>query len=180
MEGSQNSQDSNRTVIIVTSADDDESEDVRTNVEDTLDYFLDEETWDRIGKDFKDFDEEDMKLISLNSLDHCYEFYQVYAKVKGFGIRKLGATKSRGNNEPVAQTLVCSKQGFRKEAWLNMKNRKKNAKRLKRTGCNASIKFKLDKATQRWNIVRFNGEHNHDMVHAQHIPYIRYDLQLTI
>ena len=54
-------------------------------VEKTLDYFIDENIWDKIGKELKDYDADDMSMLKWKTLDDSVEFYHTYAKVKGFG-----------------------------------------------------------------------------------------------
>ena len=46
-----------------------------------------ENIWATFGKTFQDFTMRDMTKLILRSLDLCGQFYEMYAKAKGFGIR---------------------------------------------------------------------------------------------
>lgn len=61
----------------------------------TIDYFINEQLWDKIGKELEDYDANDMDMLRWNSLEDCIDFYSSYAKVKGFGVRKDTITRSR-------------------------------------------------------------------------------------
>ncbi|KAL4303519.1 hypothetical protein GQ457_10G011920 [Hibiscus cannabinus] len=85
--------------------------------EKTVDYFIDENIWDKIGKELKDYDENDMDMLKWKSIEDCIEFYKTYAKVKGFGVRMGQLVKSRKdehNHEMVKPTQVPYMRSFRK------------------------------------------------------------------
>ncbi|KAL4324634.1 hypothetical protein GQ457_11G029750 [Hibiscus cannabinus] len=139
----------------------------------TIDYFIDETIWDKIGKELKDYDENDMEMLKWKSLEDCIEFYSTYAKVKGFGVRLGQSVKSRKDGHVISKKLLCRKEGHREERWMNLPNRKKKEKPIIRVGCQAFIKFKFYERYQYWKVENFHAEHNHKMVKPTHVSYIR-------
>ena len=82
--------------------------------------------------------------------------------------------KHRGSNEVIAKKLVCCKEGFRHEKWPNLPNRKHEEKPTTRVGCRAFMRIKWHDQFKYWKVYKFHGEHNHDMVQATHVAYMRY------
>ncbi|KAL4310833.1 hypothetical protein GQ457_01G049760 [Hibiscus cannabinus] len=148
-------------------------DDKHINNEKTVDYFIDENVWDKIGKELKDYDENDMDLLKWKTLEDCIEFYNTYAKVKGFGVRLGQSVKSRKDGHFISKKLLCRKEGHREEKWMNLPIRKKKEKPISRVGCQAHIKFRFDEQYQYWKVENFHAEHNHEMVKATHVSYIR-------
>lgn len=133
--------------------DDDNDSFCNGNMEDgdeerTIEHFFDEDTWDEINKNLEDFTGDDLSKLSFSSLDICREFYRMYSKVKGFGIRVRGSTKSRVDGHITSHKFVCSREGHRSQKWMDYDKRKKKPRALTRCGCNAHIKFKLEESSQ--------------------------------
>ena len=143
--------------------------------EKTLDYFFDENTWDSFKKPLKDFDETDMKSLEFHSLEACEEFYSIYAKIKGFGIRKRSPRYSTVDGHPTSCPFVCEAQGCRDAKWDNLEGRKKIPKKITRFNCEAKMRVKFIRGDNIWKVYHFIGEHSHPLVHPKHVPYIRYD-----
>ncbi|KAL4302916.1 hypothetical protein GQ457_10G007550 [Hibiscus cannabinus] len=148
-------------------------DDKHINNEKTVDYFIDENIWDKIGKELKDYDENDMDLLKWKTLEDCIEFYNTYAKVKGFGVRLGQSVKSRKDGHFISKKLLCRKEGHREEKWMNLPIRKKKEKPISRVGCQAHIKFRFDEQYQYWKVEKFHAEHNHETVKPTHVSYIR-------
>jgi zinc finger SWIM domain-containing protein 3 len=51
--------------------------------------------------------------MEFKSEDDAYHFYNAYAKVKGFSIRKHWVRRSRKSKLIVAHTIVCSSEGYK-------------------------------------------------------------------
>lgn len=89
--------------------------------------------------------------------DKAYEFYNKYAGLVGFSVRKSSSDKS---SEKVtrSRTFVCSREGFRKD--------KKGAKEVKRPrpetriGCPARMTIKLSQ-NGKYRVADFISDHNH-------------------
>ncbi|KAL4383302.1 hypothetical protein GQ457_15G015820 [Hibiscus cannabinus] len=141
--------------------------------EKTVDYFIDENIWDKIGKELKDYDENDMDMLKWKSIEDCIEFYKIYAKVKGFGVRMGQLVKSRKDGHLVSKKMLCRKEGHREERWINLPDRKRKQRPMCKTGCEARIKFKFDEEYQYWKVEKFHAEHNLEMVKPTQVPYMR-------
>ncbi|WCJ21219.1 hypothetical protein M5689_003388 [Euphorbia peplus] len=112
------------------SSDQDKREKSDVDENKTIDYFINEKVWDEIGKELQDYDENDMDMLKWKSLDECINFYYTYAKVKGFGVRRETAVKSRTTGQIILKTLVCRVQGFRREEWNVLPDRQTNSKTI--------------------------------------------------
>lgn len=89
--------------------------------------------------------------------DKAYEFYNKYAGLVGFSVRKSSSDKS-SENITRSRTFVCSREGFRKD--------KKGAKEVKRPrpetriGCPARMTIKLS-PNGKYRVADFIPDHNH-------------------
>ncbi|KAG1334363.1 putative protein FAR1-RELATED SEQUENCE 5 [Cocos nucifera] len=95
--------------------------------------------------------------MEFESEDKAYEFYNRYAGMIGFSVRKGWLDKS-SENVTRSRTLVCSREGFHKD--------KKGAKEVKRPrpetriGCPACMTIKLT-PNGNYRVTEFVPEHNH-------------------
>ncbi|WOK94403.1 protein FAR1-RELATED SEQUENCE 5-like isoform X2 [Canna indica] len=95
--------------------------------------------------------------MEFENEDKAYEFYNRYAGMIGFSVRKGWIDKS-SDKITRSRTLVCSREGFRKD--------KKGAKEVKkprpetRIGCPARLTIKLT-PTGTYRITEFVPDHNH-------------------
>lgn len=94
--------------------------------------------------------------LEFNSFDAAYDFYNVYAKDRGFGIRVSNSWFRSKRKERYRAKLSCSSAGFKKKSEAN------NPRPETRTGCPAMIVIKLVDS-QRWRIVEVELEHNHQV-----------------
>ncbi|PIN09368.1 hypothetical protein CDL12_18046 [Handroanthus impetiginosus] len=92
--------------------------------------------------------------LEFESFDEAYDFYNVYAKGQGFGIRVSNSWFRSKRRERYRAKLSCSSAGFKKKSEAN------NPRPETRTGCPAMVIVKLVDA-QRWRIVEVELEHNH-------------------
>ena len=89
--------------------------------------------------------------------DKAYEFYNKYAGIVGFSVRKSWTGKTSGNITR-SRIFVCSREGFRQD--------KKGAKEVKkpraetRIGCPARMVIKLTKGAT-YRVAEFIPDHNH-------------------
>ncbi|XP_020263351.1 protein FAR1-RELATED SEQUENCE 5-like [Asparagus officinalis] len=95
--------------------------------------------------------------MKFNTYEEAYNYYNSYALLMGFGIRKSTVNYSRKTREVVDRKFVCDKEGYRS-------NRDKIEipfRRETRVGCKAMMRVKLleDKS---WEVTGFVEEHtNH-------------------
>lgn len=92
--------------------------------------------------------------LEFNSFDEAYDFYNVYAKELGFGIRVSNSWFRSKRKERYRAKLSCSSAGFKKKSEAN------NPRPETRTGCPAMIIIRLIDI-KRWRIVEVELEHNH-------------------
>ncbi|KAL3830804.1 hypothetical protein ACJIZ3_019606 [Penstemon smallii] len=84
----------------------------------------------------------------------AYDFYNVYAKNVGFGIRVRNSYKGKNSNEKQGAVLCCSHEECKKN------NEVSNPRPLKRIGCCAMMRIKSNN-TQKWVVTEVVLEHNH-------------------
>ncbi|KAK4852964.1 hypothetical protein QYF36_001615 [Acer negundo] len=92
--------------------------------------------------------------LEFDSFDEAYDFYNVYAKEQGFGIRVGNSWFRSKRKERYRAKLSCSSAGFKKKSEAN------NPRPETRTGCPAMIVVRLVES-KRWRIVEVELEHNH-------------------
>lgn len=104
----------------------------------------------------------------------AYEFYNKYAGIVGFSVRKGKIFKWSGNIR--SRTFVCSREGYKKD--------KKGAKEVKkpraetRIGCRAQLIIKLS-ADNVYRVTEFVAEHNHPLAPPSSVHLLRSQRVLT-
>ncbi|XP_015572590.1 protein FAR1-RELATED SEQUENCE 6-like isoform X2 [Ricinus communis] len=92
--------------------------------------------------------------LEFDSFDEAYNFYNVYAKEQGFGIRVGNSWFRSKRKERYRAKLSCSSAGFKKKSEAN------NPRPETRTGCPAMIVIRLVDS-KKWRIVEVELGHNH-------------------
>ncbi|GMQ03049.1 hypothetical protein CsSME_00049007 [Camellia sinensis var. sinensis] len=92
--------------------------------------------------------------LEFDSFDEAYDFYNVYAKGQGFGIRVSNSWFRSKRKERYRAKLSCSSAGFKKKSEAN------NPRPETRTGCPAMIIIRLVDS-KRWRTIEVELEHNH-------------------
>lgn len=92
--------------------------------------------------------------LEFDSFDQAYDFYNMYGKEQGFGIRVSNSWFRSKRKERYRAKLSCSSAGFKKKSEAN------NPRPETRTGCPAMIVIRLVDSN-RWRIVEVQLEHNH-------------------
>ncbi|KAJ0090646.1 hypothetical protein Patl1_12490 [Pistacia atlantica] len=92
--------------------------------------------------------------LEFDSFEEAYDFYNVYAKEQGFGIRVSNSWFRSKRKERYRAKLSCSSAGFKKKSEAN------NPRPETRTGCPAMIVIRL-MDSKRWRIVEVELQHNH-------------------
>jgi hypothetical protein len=62
-----------------------------------------------------------------------FEFYNSYAREKGFSIRKDKPRWKPGTKELVWRKFCCSREGYRRTKWLEKKDQKREPRALSRS-----------------------------------------------
>ncbi|WOL03257.1 protein FAR1-RELATED SEQUENCE 5-like [Canna indica] len=104
----------------------------------------------------------------FQSEEQAYNFYNLYAKRKGFSVRK-GHLSRRRDNSIRDRHYVCSNEGTRQEHRTHVT---KKPRPLERTKCLARIEFKVNRSDI-WVINKFIEEHNHLLASPNKIHMLR-------
>ncbi|XP_060216128.1 protein FAR1-RELATED SEQUENCE 6-like [Lycium barbarum] len=92
--------------------------------------------------------------LEFGSFDEAYEFYNMYGKEQGFGIRVSNSWFRSKRKDRYRAKLSCSNAGFKKKSGAN------HPRPETRTGCPAMLVIKLVDS-KRWRIVEVQLQHNH-------------------
>lgn len=92
--------------------------------------------------------------LEFDSFDQAYDFYNMYGKEQGFGIRVSNSWCRSKRKERYRAKLSCSSAGFKKKSEAN------NPRPETRTGCPAMIVIRL-MDSDRWRVIEVQLEHNH-------------------
>ncbi|XP_057457216.1 protein FAR1-RELATED SEQUENCE 5-like [Lotus japonicus] len=112
--------------------------------------------WDSIN-------ETELTKYHFLNRDVAYEFYNFYARVKGFSIRKSKILRNI-KGVIIRQDFVCHKEGFREGKNKNRENRKRETKVETRCGCSARMRVRLLADGGRWIVAVFWDAHNHALL----------------
>ncbi|RYR29308.1 hypothetical protein Ahy_B01g053677 isoform A [Arachis hypogaea] len=88
------------------------------------------------------------------------DFYNRYARTRGFSARKNRTRKSRVCVLNL-KNFVCHREEFRPQNNYGIGNSKRKPTPETRCGCSAMMEIRLDAPSGRWFISYFSDEHNH-------------------
>ncbi|KAJ3686495.1 hypothetical protein LUZ61_015659 [Rhynchospora tenuis] len=111
--------------------------------------------------------------MTFSSENEAFDFFNDYAKRKGFSVRKSIIEKDKTNAAITFRRFYCSRHGFRERKHINKPNRKRRHKLLTRCGCPVKFCVKLNKQTGIWWVKDFIDCHNHDLAAADAAPFLR-------
>lgn len=94
--------------------------------------------------------------LEFDSFEEAYNFYNVYAKEQGFGIRVSNSWFRSRRKERYRAKLSCSSAGFKKKSEAH------NPRPETRTGCPAMIVIRMVDS-KIWRIVEVELQHNHQV-----------------
>lgn len=97
----------------------------------------------------------------FESDEHAYKFYNKYARLVGFSVRKDWVNRSKVHGQVVSRKFTCSKEGYRRKDKRDI-NVKKHRKET-RTGCLAHIII-TRQSNGKYQVTHFEAKHNHDNV----------------
>lgn len=103
---------------------------------------------------------EDILKMTFVSEEEGYNFFDEYAKGKGFSIKRGQLRKSETGSLFFRQFL-CSREGFRQKKQFNRCDQKRRACAVTRCGCPVEFCIKLDWSTGEWCVAKFVNTHNH-------------------
>ncbi|KAJ1375716.1 FAR1 DNA-binding domain [Sesbania bispinosa] len=99
--------------------------------------------------------------VHFGSESEAYVFYNEYARVHGFVVRRDEMGRDSNGNMNMCQ-YVCNREGLRNKKHFLRVDRKKEHKPVTRTNCQAKLQIHLDYKTSKWKVVSFEECHNHD------------------
>ncbi|CAL5328636.1 unnamed protein product [Camellia sinensis] len=113
----------------------------------------------------------DVLEMQFNSEEDANDFYNQYAKVVGFSIRK--DTRTMQATKALSRKWVCSRQGQRAKQHLACIDRKRAARALTRVGCDAHFRIRYNLDVGKYIVTHFNMEHNHPLATSPCVPFLR-------
>ncbi|KAL4385753.1 hypothetical protein GQ457_15G014850 [Hibiscus cannabinus] len=138
-------------------------EDCEFAEEDAIEYAIEQSRVETVPKPYIG--------MEFESPDDAQQYYNKYARSKGFGTRKNRIFRSRTNNVMIAREFVCSKEGLRAKKYLKKEDRVHAAPDEIREGCKAMIL--ISKKEEKWIISRYRDEHNHVLASPKSTQFIR-------
>lgn len=111
--------------------------------------------------------------MNFQTEDECYNFYNSYAKRKGFSVRKDIVRREKRVGAIEYRRFVCSKEGIRDPSLVKPEDRVRRERALTRMECPASLSIKLDKKRGIWFVDNFIDEHNHPLTSHDETPFLR-------
>ncbi|RVW28179.1 Protein FAR1-related sequence 5 [Vitis vinifera] len=123
-------------------------------------------------KIFNDLTVEDIWKMEFSSVEEAEEFYNLFAKVTGFSVRKDDVKRDKNQNI-VSRKWVCSKEGYRHRVCLENENRKREPKAVTRVGCEATFRIGFNKQMNKWVVKEFMADHNHPLVEQKNVQFLR-------
>ncbi|XP_016200038.1 protein FAR1-RELATED SEQUENCE 5-like isoform X3 [Arachis ipaensis] len=113
--------------------------------------------------EFWNIGDEDVCHFHFSDVDIAFEFYNRYARTRGFSARKNGTRKSRASALKL-KNFVCHREGFRPPNNYGIENLKRKPTPETRCGCSAMMEIRVDAPSGRWFISYFSDEHNHPLL----------------
>ena len=92
---------------------------------------------------------ENVWKIEFSSIEETKEFYNLFAKVTGFSVRKDDMKRDKNQNI-VSRKRVSSKEGYRQKVCLENENWKREPKAVTRVGCEATFRIGFNKQMNKW------------------------------
>jgi hypothetical protein len=106
---------------------------------------------------------------TFRSEDEAYEFYNNYAKAKGYSVRKGKVRRSIDTNEVIWRELLYSCEGYRDIQYFDRKDREREPRSLTRCGCCALLEVQLSTKSGIWYVKSFVDVHNHVLAKPKHV-----------
>ncbi|KAJ8434947.1 hypothetical protein Cgig2_012973 [Carnegiea gigantea] len=122
-----------------------------------------------LDKEFQDLTIEDMRRFIFKTFD--MNFIKKYAKIQGFGVRRMGYAKVEKMDIQLRSPLY----DVRLTKHVENTDRVRKAKDEICFGCKVEIWFKWIRETNHWIVTRFVVEHIHPLANADQVLYLRLD-----
>ncbi|KAF8407234.1 hypothetical protein HHK36_006361 [Tetracentron sinense] len=94
--------------------------------------------------------------MKFRSLELAYDFYNAYARVAGFSVRR-GSTWY--NASFGYRRFICSKEGSHEQKWIDKDDTKREQRKITRCGCMVKVEFQIK--DEIYSVHKFIEEHNY-------------------
>ncbi|XP_028116874.1 protein FAR1-RELATED SEQUENCE 5-like [Camellia sinensis] len=112
----------------------------------------------------------------FDSVEDGEDFYNAYAKAKGFSIRKSRFNTNK-EGKVVSRLWLCSREGQRLPKYLDCVAEKSRApKALTRVGCKVQFRIRYDADAGeggKYVVTHFIVDHNHELAEQHCVMYLR-------
>ncbi|KAL5796150.1 hypothetical protein ACOSQ2_000970 [Xanthoceras sorbifolium] len=113
----------------------------------------------------------------FESDEHAYRFYNRYARLLGFSVRKDWVNRSKIHGQVVSRKFTCSREGYRRKDKRDI-NVKKHRKET-RTGCLAHMII-TRQPDGKYRVTHFEAFHNHDNINPSYAQLLKLQKELCI
>ncbi|TXG49202.1 hypothetical protein EZV62_025077 [Acer yangbiense] len=114
----------------------------------------------------------DMLGREFSSLNEAEVFYEKYAKVIGFNVRKDDKRTDK-HGSVTLRRWVCAKEGYRPQKLGQKRDRIRQPRALTREGCCAAFKVNHHNKKKKWIVKEFATDHTHVLASTFDIQYFR-------
>ncbi|XP_028064585.1 protein FAR1-RELATED SEQUENCE 5-like [Camellia sinensis] len=119
----------------------------------------------------------------FDSVEDGEDFYNAYAKAKGFSIQRSRFNTNK-EGKVVSRLWLCSREGQRLPKYLDRVAEKSRApKALTRVGCKAQFRIRYDADAGeggKYVVTHFVADHNHELAEQHCVMYLRSHRSLNI
>ncbi|KAK7270512.1 hypothetical protein RIF29_23713 [Crotalaria pallida] len=113
----------------------------------------------------------------FESDDQAYRFYNKYAGLLGFSVRKDWINRSKVHGQVVSRKFTCSREGYRRKdkRVADVKRHRKET----RTGCMAHM-IVTRQPDGKYRVTHFEAQHNHDIVDLSHANMLNLQNEFSV
>ena len=116
-----------------------------------------------------------MQIMDMTFMTHdiAYDFYNSYARVNGFSIRKNKVRYSKTkSHEMHYRQFVCSREGKRDSKLLTEEGNNHRFRAETHRFCEAHLTIKLDQKRGVWYVASFEDKHSHMLAGPDEVPFL--------
>lgn len=115
--------------------------------------------------------------MEFESDERAYKFYNKYAGLVGFSVRKDWVNRSKVHGQVVSRKFTCSKEGYRRKDKRD--GSVKKHRRETRTGCLAHMII-TRQHDGKYKITQFEAKHNHESVNPSCVGTLQSEMILSV
>ncbi|TVU17319.1 hypothetical protein EJB05_33343, partial [Eragrostis curvula] len=98
-----------------------------------------------------------------------YEFFNSFAKSKGFSLRKGNVQYLENKDNIYSRQFLCSKEGFRSAKNLNREDGQRRPRPMTRFSCSFEVVIKHNPEMNLWFVHKYIDAHNHEMATSKEV-----------